>query len=267
MSQSFLCGVPLIDSEAKEIFRKTSLLHLMVVSGGHLQILTFLILFPWPATWRKKKYLQIFLWGFLCSYCLLTGFQPPLVRALLARFVHFLNQRFHFFWDLGKTQWLAGVLTLLLIPEWIFSFSFYLSWLASLGFLLTPLLWKFQSRKIFLTLLSCFFIQSLMTVSLGDFSALGIFTNAFLAPFIGLLLFPLSLSSVLFPFLIPVSDQLWEYLLLLLKYLAAWNFQLNSISNLPQFTQFRWFFLWGFLALIHTSLEAFRQMRYQRSNV
>ncbi len=73
-----------IRPEVWESFRKTGTAHVLVVSGLHVGLiammgLTGLSLLGTPRTAR-----HLLLGGGLVTYCLLTGLQPPIVRATLA---------------------------------------------------------------------------------------------------------------------------------------------------------------------------------------
>lgn len=272
LSQAFLCGTSLQDLQAQEVFQKTGLLHLIVVSGGHLQILSFLILFLIPNQQQKRKWLSWLLWLILFGYCFATGFQAPVVRAFCSRGLSSLNRHFAWSWDSGKCQLFSGVLLLLFFPEWIFSFSFYLSWLASLGFLLLPLCYRAEkfseNSKILQLFLPGFLIQTLMAVFFSQFSLLALFMNALVAPGLGLLLLPLSGLGALVHPLCPFVDGSWD---LILKALA-WVGQLSNSSDYLsekafQVSTTRWIGLWIFLAATHCFFEALHQERYRKSHV
>lgn len=238
----------------------------MVVSGGHLQILSLFILMPWPRSWRKRKPLLSVLWSFLILYCLTTGFQPPLVRAFCGRIVSYASKYFRLHWDQGKVQLFSGLLVLIWIPEWILSFSFYLSWLAALGFLVSPL-GPFSQRKYsFLkSWLNCFFIQGLVAVGLSQFSILGLIVNCLFAPLIALILFPLSGIVLIFPFLVPVADGGWQLILQFLE--MASRFSESAPPTFFGIPTSRWILLWFFLAATHCFFEVLRQTRYRKHHV
>ncbi len=271
LAQSFLCGVPLSDSIAKPLLLETGLLHLMVVSGSHLQMLTSFLLFCLPYQLQSQK---IFVW-ILClllfAYSLATGFQPPVVRAFLSLLTSKFNFKYSWNWTSGKTQAFAGLLTLLLFPEWIQSLSFYLSWLASLGFLLSPLLRKAETKswlkEFQLNFLNCAVVQTWMAVFFLQFSAPALFSNVLLAPLISLTLMPLSLLAVAFPAASNLTDQGWAVLLNVLSFCT--QFIDNSPVSKSNFhlSPLRWIFLWSFLAFLHAFFECLHQHRYRKSYV
>lgn len=265
-AQSFLCGTKITDKNSEELFRSTGLLHLMVVSGSHLQILALFFLLPWPQRWKNKPSLLIGLLALLFGYCLLTGFQPPLVRAFIARLVIHFNETFKLFWDQGKVQLSAGLLTLMIIPEWILSFSFYLSWAASLGFLLAPLWQKEKSHWIARNALTCLLIQCFVSVSFSYFSILGTFINALFAPIIAVCLFPLSAVALIHPRLSHLADLGWNFLLQFLQLCTKLNPQTGTPS-FPDLSTVRWIQLWLFLSLVHCFFELLVKYRYRGQHV
>lgn len=265
LAQSFLCGTKISDPNTKEIFKQTSLLHLMVVSGSHLQILCFFILLPWPKKCQDWTVFKIGIFSILSFYCLVTGFQAPLVRALTTRGLESFNEKFKLHWGSNKVFLVSGLLVLAVIPEWISSLSFYLSWLASLGFLLTPLIRSEKSFPLFSSFLTCFFIQTLMSVFFWNFSVLGWIANAILAPVIGFCLLPASALPILSSSFVTVTDWAWDVILASLAWLA--QFSDSAGISFIKLTTVKWILLWAFLAFVHSAFEALQKQRYQNQNV
>jgi ComEC/Rec2-related protein len=264
LSQSFVCGVPLSNEQHRMLFQETSLLHLMVVSGGHLQLLSLFILAAWPPHTKDKLFSRLALLFFLFSYCLLTGLQAPVVRSFFGLLLFEISHRFRWNWDSGKTQLFTGLLLLFLIPHWIFHFSFYLSWLASLGFLLSPLIKKGSPnlwQKWLLYALCCFLIQTLLTLSFGNFNAIGVVTNSLFAPILGILLFPISLAPAVFPFLSLWADRIWALLISGLQMIQQ-ELPQQELSQVT-FSERFWMALWIFLAAVHAGFECLRRLRFR----
>ncbi|MGZ5278826.1 MAG: ComEC/Rec2 family competence protein [Pseudobdellovibrionaceae bacterium] len=267
LARGFICGTSITDAKNRNTFQQTSLIHLMVVSGGHLQILTFLLLTIAPVSLKRHTFYRFFIWIFLLFYCLATGFQAPVVRAFLSRVIAALGKYGRWNWDLGKVQIAAGVLSLILFPVWIHSFSFFLYWLASMGFLLIPLCFPYRNRRdefsfkqVFLT---CALIQAFVAVVFGSFSWLGILMNAVFAAPLAILLCGISLAPLLVPPLIPFCDQIWDWLLNLLEK----TLPLASPASDIDFSKLQWFALWGLLVLLQVATHLIYSQRYRSSHV
>lgn len=273
LASAFVCGTPIRDLHVHEIFIQTGLIHLMVVSGSHLQMLSLLLSWVTPKNW-KSPWFDLGLALLLIFYALLSGFQPPVVRALAARLLMICSRFFHWSWDPGKINMAAGLLLLSLAPGWIFNFSFLLSWLASLGLIVAPLCFSTpcrpRRRALAMALsavqfwLTCFCIQALMAVALLQFSVLGLFMNSLVAPLISILLFPLSLSVIVIPSLHGLIDIVWLSLLQFLQFFLVFATP-TGISPYP--SPDRWIYLWIFLAFIHAFFEFLQRFRYRGSSV
>lgn len=109
----------------------TSTIHIVVVSGENLSLVAGFIMFLVPFLGRKKTIGLALL--VIILYSAMTGFQVPVIRAALMVGLSFLAQL------LGRDRdgpWvlsLTGALMLLFNPNWLFSISFQLSFLATFG--------------------------------------------------------------------------------------------------------------------------------------
>lgn len=192
------------------LLETSQLIHLIVVSGSHLVLLHSACEFFSKKIFGKQLPSHISFAGLLL-YTLMTGFQPPCVRA----FLFFVAQRSRF----RNHAFLSSILlTLFLIPAWIFSASFQLSVMASLFLLLVP------QKKAFLT-------QTLLTLGLGPLlgfiSLAGLLLNLIIAPVLSLFLFPLALLGILIhPFVI-LFDHSLNMLEMILQRLPLGNTQIT----------------------------------------
>ena len=268
LARGFICGASLQNSKEQWLFQQSGLIHLIVVSGGHLQILTSVLLECSPLWLRRRSRAFHWILGLiLFAYCLMTGFQAPVVRALFSRLFSFLSTRWRWNWDASKSQIAAAALVLTLFPEWIHSLSFYLSWLASIGFLLSPLCFRYDRRGAkfsWLQLcLTCGLIQSFIAAVFGWFSWLGLMMNAVVATPLAVALIPLSLAPIIFKPATAIVDEIWDWLIKGLE-LSVYYSQTNSGPSLPTPN---WNFLWAFLLGLLFLASILIQQRYRGSHV
>ncbi len=73
-----------IRPEIWEAFRKTGTLHVLVVSGSHVGLIGLISLTGLAILRTPRAARALLLGGILVTYCLLTGSQPPILRATLA---------------------------------------------------------------------------------------------------------------------------------------------------------------------------------------
>ena len=192
-----ICGTNLPANVDKQVFLDTGLIHIMVVSGAHLLFLEAML--AKAPGWIRLPTLGV--------YCWLTGFGPPVMKAFAHRVLEtWLKPKF---WRPIQVDAVAVVVLLLIRPAWLMSRSFQMSWMCSLALNLPR--W-FRWRE---------FDQSLKSyIMLFVFTGaplLSIAWNTLLAPFVGMILFPICLSVIPLPFLLPAVDAVWDLFLWILS--------------------------------------------------
>lgn len=197
--QALVCGQSLMRTEFwGNALKSSGLIHIFVVSGSHFLVFTWILNFLHIPNWIQN----IVLWTFNAA----TGFTAPGTRACLALSL----QKTLCLQDHQKTL-CVGFLCLGLQPDWIFSYSFWLSWLA--GFML-----QFCPRDP-LRILQNFLFFATWSFLGTPLSLWALILNIFLAPIIGWVLFPLALLSLIYPFAFLFEDLLGflEWILRLLE--------------------------------------------------
>lgn len=120
-----------LPDDFKKALKVTSTMHIVVVSGQNLTLLAGLIMNIAYFLGRKKS-LAITMAAVL-FYSALTGLQTPVIRALIMVFfgfgAQFFNREAQSWWVLT----LAALIMLIYQPNWIYSVSFQLSFLATIG--------------------------------------------------------------------------------------------------------------------------------------
>lgn len=184
---ALVCGSSVKNSLIKELFINTELYHLLIVSGSHLQTLLWVFR---NSTNRTFSILTLLKWALLIAYSLITGLGAPILRALVAESLRSTSFVFRWHWSSWKVQTVSGFLLLAMNPEYFSSLSFFLSWLASLGFLIP---FPKNQSGILKHFLLCFAISMLMLVPFSYQGPLGFLMNFLLGGFLSLLLFPLAI--------------------------------------------------------------------------
>lgn len=199
-----VCGMTPEYSNVMWDFRNTGLYHLVVVSGAHLSFLaTLIFMSPFPRETNKaKKYVLILA---LVTYALMSGLNPPVVRALVSYFYFQFQKRYQLGWSNYSVVVGSGLFCLVIFPAWWTSLSFLMSWLASLAILL-------PGRPI----QKAAYCYLFMLLPMSQFQwnhPLTIFFNLVLAPVLGFLVLPVSIVPFLVPPLTVVSDFVWRIII------------------------------------------------------
>ncbi|HPI41689.1 MAG TPA: ComEC/Rec2 family competence protein, partial [Pseudobdellovibrionaceae bacterium] len=120
-----LCGFDRLTISTEDVFKKTQLIHLLVVSGSHLLLGDMILAF--------LKVPFFFRWIALLFFTFASGLNPPCLRSLISLSLsHFIQKR-KIYIPHDFISLVAGLFTLVLFPNWWTSRSLILSWMASLG--------------------------------------------------------------------------------------------------------------------------------------
>lgn len=247
--KAIACGNP-VKNSSYDILKTVSLWHLIIVSAGHFQvILWFLNHFKSKIPWFPHLGLVLF--------CLGTGAQPPVVRAYFDLALRQGSQQTKLWIPAEYCTLYSACFILLIFPAWTHSWSFLLSWLC--GILINLL-----QRQ---TLL----IQAI-GLSVGVFPIaclfspphpLGFLFNLFFGPPLSLILFPLSLLMMIFPFLHYFADPLVDGLLFLLTQLAGTSD--NTVSFNSAFSPHFFFYAWLYVLSLQALALLIRHLKINSS--
>lgn len=274
LSAGFLCGQNLTSPHIQGLLQNSGLIHLIVVSGAHLQLIIALITGLTPKHWQKTFYFSVMLICFLIFYSLCTGFQPPIVRALIMFVLIGIANNFKLALSSNKSCLLSGAICLLIFPDWIHNFSFYLSWLVSM-ILCLPSLSRYQAygpqqwiQKLLHLFLQNLFVQILLIIPFGNFSWTGLICNFFLAPALGVCMLPISILSTLGTTVSPLSDWGWRLALSMIENTQNIVNDFHLASNSPLTIEIKnansWLLAWLFIAGLHAALEHLYATRFRR---
>lgn len=196
-----------LSDDIRDKFRYSGLYHLLAVSGLHIGFFfAFLMLFVHPVSLNprlRRSFVFLGLWG----YVLLTGANPPTLRAALMISLWFLSfefQRVPRPWNLWGA---AALIVLLISPQQLFLPGFQLSFTAMAGLLMAVDIQKridltapilplksrkfkaFISKTILSSLLVSLFIAAftapVLMVHYGSFAPIAILLNILAVPLAG----------------------------------------------------------------------------------
>ncbi|MCX6119900.1 MAG: ComEC/Rec2 family competence protein, partial [Proteobacteria bacterium] len=198
--RSFVLGEPLkIDSITQNALREFGLLHVVVLSGGHLSILSalvfsllrfgFVLLYiarivsarTWSYIWLLSLLLSIIL---IFAFCAGVGFSSSVQRAFL---LFVLISTVDNFWgpiDRIDLYWKIWILQVVLFPIDIFNTSTYLSWCGSLilGSTLRPSKEPSFISEMFLNFKTQIWFCFLSAIVFSSINLWSILANVFLLP-------------------------------------------------------------------------------------
>ena len=194
-----------IESIYKESFRKNGISHLFAISGMHISFFSLFLLFILKKIGieENKKYIIIIL--FLSIYAFIANFSPSILRATLFFLFLSINKIFFFHIKTFNIVILTFSLLTFVNPLYLFDTGFQYSFIISF-FLVRFSFILNKSKNYFITAFLVSFISFMASIPLTIFNFyqlnfLSPFINILLVPFVSLLVFPMALLTLIFPFL------------------------------------------------------------------
>lgn len=235
-----------LPKDLKQALVNTSTIHIAVVSGQNLSLLAGLLT-GFVGLLGRKKVLVLNL-GLLTFYALFTGFQIPVIRALLMLGIGNIAQLF----GREALSWFVllatGLVMLIYEPIWVFSPSFQLSFIATIAVIfVAPLLdaillffpkplkgditTSFSAQLLTLPVIAYHFHQISLIGVLSNLLVLWtiapLMVTGSLAVLAGLFYFPLGqILSI-----VPLS--LLDYFIFIVRFLAELSLAKVTVPSLP----------------------------------
>jgi competence protein ComEC len=244
ISSVFLGRRELLSKEEKSIFTDAGISHLLAISGSHIALTALALFFIFKLAHIKFRACLLLSLFCLFFYALLTGANPPTLRASIMYAVFslsfFVKRKLNPFNSLG----LAGIICLIVNPSWLFTAGFQLSFLSVFSLIVCFKMFPVKQFRIgFLNQLQYLFFSSLYVTLLiaplvsyyfGRIYILSVLNNIVLIPFFTLILivnFTLLIFSPLKLIAQPISAVLSTLIPLFYKvsYLLG-SIKLSSIA-------------------------------------
>jgi len=200
----FLGDTSLVDPKVKLSFQKIGISHLFALSGTQVSFLAIMLkkLLKKFKLSDKKEF--IFTLIILFIYYLLIDSCAAVDRAIIFFLIFGINKIFNFYISPFSLILLSISIMIFINPYYIFDIGFQYSTIISSGLLLYSS--KLKSKYKVMELLKISWVSFLLSlpISLYHFSYINIFSifyNLFYVPFINIFIFPISMLTVLLPFL------------------------------------------------------------------
>ena len=196
-----------IDTETYTNYSKNGIIHIFSISGMHISLMASILLNILNKLKKSDKNV-LFVIVFLIIYLVLTNYQASITRSIIFYIILNLSKLKKLKLSSLDSLSISISLILLFVPKFINNIGFLYS--STVSFSLLYFKDKFNKNYI-LNLLYVSFISCLVslpiTVSLNyQVNILSIFINIFFVPLVSFILYPLSLLTFIFPFLIQIFN-------------------------------------------------------------
>lgn len=200
-----------LDSNVKRSYQENGISHLFAISGMHITLLTSLINKLLKNLKMQEQHIFKITSIILLAYLALTGVSPSILRGILFYFLFTLNNIYYFYIKPQNIFILVLGITLIINPNYLYDIGFQYSYLISFSLLLTSENLKSQNYIINLLKVSItsFLISIPITIyNFYQLNFLGILYNIFFVPMVSIIIFPLSLITVIVKPLLPIFNLL-----------------------------------------------------------
>ena len=225
-----------IDAETYTNYSKNGIIHIFSISGMHISLMASVLLNILNKLKKSDKNV-LFVIVFLIIYLVLTNYQASITRSIIFYIILNLSKLKKLKLSSLDSLSIAISLILLFVPKFINNIGFLYS--STISFSLLYFKDKFNKNYI-LNLLYVSFISFLVslpiTVSLNyQVNILSIFINIFFVPLVSFILYPLSLLTFIFPFLIQIFNlfiNITEHISNLISNINIFNISIPKLNML-----------------------------------
>ena len=213
-----------IDDDILSSYRENGISHLFSVSGMHITLISTLLLFLLNKI-KKNNLNYIIVIIFLIFYMFLTNFTPSIIRATSLFTLLFVNKILKLNISTFRILLIIMFSALLFNPYSIYNVGFIFSYLISLYLIKFSDLINYKKNyisKLFMTSLIAFLVSiPIMINNYFSINLLTIVNNLIFVPLVSIIIFPLSIITVL----IPKLSIIYSFLINILEFLSS--FMLN----------------------------------------
>lgn len=178
-----------------EVYQQMGVVHLLAISGLHVNLLIGAIYFLLLKFGITRDRAITCLLVFLPFYVILTGANPPVIRAATMTALLLLSEKYTTKWSSFSAICLSFILFFLLQPYIIREVGFQLSYAVSFGIILSSRQIVTRQQNAFTKSLAISFISTIMSSAVMmyhfySFSWVGIFFNLIYVPIFTMIILP-----------------------------------------------------------------------------
>ncbi len=224
--KSFILGdTSYLGNDVYNSYQENGICHLLSIGSFHITCLSILILFILKKLKINDDLSHLFLFIVIFFYLFLTDFPIPILRVYLYLILKFLNKKFNLNLTPIKIFILTIIITCFINPFYIYHKGFLYSYSISLILIINKdkITGNYFTKLIKISIIS--FIASIPFNIYFNYSInlLSIFYNLFYVPVFNLIVFPMSLVTLI----VPILDNLFYNIM---KFLNNISFSLNNLT-------------------------------------
>ena len=199
---AFLLGENNIDDLYKKSFQSNGISHLFAISGMHITVFTLIINKLLSLLIKNKKTIYLSIYIFLLIYMFLTGFTPSVIRGSLLYILNSLKKELKINIKTIYILILIFSSCLLVNPYVVYNIGFKFSFIISFYLIIfNKIINQYNNYfiKTFVISLIAFLVSIPICINnFFEINLLSPFVNILFVPFISIIIFPLSIITIIF---------------------------------------------------------------------
>ena len=209
--KSFILGdTSYLDNDLYESYQINGICHLLAIGSSHITFLSLFLLFIFKKLKCNESFSKIILFLIIFLFLLLTDYPISIVRVYLYMILSFLNKKLNLNLSSIKLFIFVLLITLFVNPFYIYHKGFLYSY--SISFILILNKDKLTGNYL-MKLLKISFISFLYSIPFNIYfnfsiNLFSIIYNLFYVPIFNIVVFPISLLTLIFPFLDSIFYQI-----------------------------------------------------------
>ena len=194
-----------LDYDTYTNYQKLGVSHLFAISGMHLSIFSSVLHFFIKKLIKKESISFLVVSLFLFLYTLLVSMTASVVRAFVSFVTFGINRLFNLKIKSTTLMLVVLLIVLLINYKFIYHIAFQYSYLCSFGIILfNPIIKKYNNyfvKLIIISFIATLFSLPITAINFYEINILSVFSNLIFVPLITFIIYPLTLITLIVPFL------------------------------------------------------------------
>jgi len=207
-----------IEEEINKSYQENGISHLFAISGMHISLFSSLLYFLVKKISYNNYYNFLFVLIFLITYMIILDYPISVVRTIIMFIIFKVNKLFNL--NIKKLDLMLLVFIIIIIfnPYVIYETSFQFSYAISFYLVIfKKQINNIKYKKLYMSFI-CFIVSlPIVLYNYYQVSLISVFFNLLFIPFISIIIFPLSIITLIFPFL----DNILYFFISILEYFSS----------------------------------------------
>ena len=202
---AFILGVSsYIDNESYNNYKINGVTHLFALSGLHVSMFSSFLMYLCKKLKMNELFSFIFTSIFLLLFSFIASFTPSILRAVIFFILSNLNTIYYTYIKPKNLLYITFIILIYINPFYIFNTGFILSFTITYFILLFNEKYKVNNNILSILVISIISFLASFPIIINmsyEINIISFLNNIIFIPFVSYIIFPLSLLTVIFPFI------------------------------------------------------------------